>query len=77
MSKVRVPANFKEWRHCIEVLCNTPLTESFVESRIQQLEKLQNKLDKRFVELYGEKHRQQVLTWYRQVQEEKSFATKR
>ena len=74
MSKFRLPQNFEEWRHCIEVLCKTPLTESFVETRIEQLENLTSKLDRRFVEMYGDAHRVQVLTWYKQVKDESSFA---
>lgn len=74
MTQTRLPQNFKEWRYCIEVLCKTPLTEAFVDDRILQLTELKNKLDRRFVELYGEAHRAQVLAWYRQVQEERSFA---
>lgn len=74
MSKFRLPQNFDEWRHCIEVLCRTPLTKSFVDNRIQQLTNLKGKLDRRFVEMYGEEHRVQVLAWYEQVQEEKSYA---
>lgn len=74
MTQVRLPQSLKEWRYCIEVLCGTPLTESFVESRIRQLTQLEDKLDRRFLELYGEEHRQQVLTWYRQVQSEGSFS---
>lgn len=74
MSSFRLPQNFKEWRYCIEVLCKTPLTEAFVANRIQQLTDLKSKLDRRFVELYGEDHRVQVLDWYRQVQKEGSFA---
>lgn len=74
MNKARLPQDFDEWRYCIETLCKTPLTESFVAQRLQELGQLDNKLDKRFVELYGEEHRAQVMTWYRKVQEDGTFA---
>lgn len=47
-----------------------------MENRIQQLTELKDKLDKRFVEMYGEDHRAQVLAWYKRVQNEGSFAEK-
>ncbi len=70
MAGFRLPQSFSEWRYCIEVLCNTPLTPTYVEQRIQQLKTLNNKLDKRFVELYGEEHRRQVLSWFERVKGE-------
>ena len=69
-----LPKDFAEWRNCIEVLCRTPLTESFVGKRITELGSLDNKLDQKFVELYGEEHREQVLQWYQKVQDEKLFS---
>ncbi len=73
MSTIRLPQNFEEWRQCIEVLCRIPLTKAFVESRIRELSKPKSKLDRRFVEMYGEEHRVQVLSWYKKVQAEGSF----
>ena len=68
-----LPKNFHEWRTCIETLCCIPLTESFVEKRITELNSLSNKLDKKFVELYGEKHHEQVKQWYQKVRDEKLY----
>ena len=74
MSQVHLPRSFSEWRHCIEKLCQTPLTEDFVERRIAELGSLSTKLDQRFVELYGVEHKDQVLQWYLKVREEALYA---
>ena len=74
MATVRLPQDFPEWRYCIEVLCKTPLTESYVDQRIVDLTGLTKKLDRQFVELYGEPHRQQVLAWFQRVKEEGCYS---
>lgn len=74
-ASLRLPQDFQEWRHCIEVLCRIPLTRAYVAQRREELSHLRNRMDQKFVELYGEQHLGRVRAWFEQVWEEQSFAS--
>jgi hypothetical protein len=54
---------YEDWRHCIEVACCLTLTPEFVATRIAELSDVRHQRTQRFVETWGEAHRQQVLAW--------------
>ena len=59
-----IPQTFDAWRHCIEQECGIPLTPDFVRERLTALGDADNAETQRFMRLYGEIHRQRVLTWF-------------
>ncbi len=58
--------SYEEWRYCIEVKCGVPLTQTFVRSRIEELNDAENKHTKEFVKLYGEPYKNKILEWLNQ-----------
>ena len=62
-----IPTNYQEWRHCIEVKCNIPLTKNFITTRIEALQDLSEDETVKFQKLYGDDYRLQVLEWYEQA----------
>ncbi len=66
MSVQFIPTNYDEWRHCITVICQQPLTLDFVEERIQALTNPTDYMTVRFVELYGDGQRLNTLQWLEQ-----------
>lgn len=56
------------WKDCITVKCGIPLTPAYVAERIQVLADPRNEQTRRFVETWGDAHRQDVLGWFRQAQ---------
>jgi len=62
-----IPSTSEEWRHCIEHWCGIELTPDFVKARIKALENPHDEHTRRFIECYGEAHRQQVLAWFKRA----------
>ena len=65
-----VPETYEEWKQCITVLCDIPLTPSYVQERISALGNMSDYHTQRFVERWGEAHYNQTLVWFRQAEEE-------
>jgi hypothetical protein len=61
------PSNYASWRYCIELKCNQRLTPEFVQTRIAVLSDPQHEESRRFIKLYGEPWREQVLVWFQQA----------
>ncbi|WPQ62677.1 hypothetical protein SIO70_30420 [Chitinophaga sancti] len=62
-----IPTNFVEWKFCITQQCQIQLTSHFINSRISELENLNSKSTTDFIALYGDKHWQNVLTWFKKA----------
>jgi hypothetical protein len=58
--------SYEEWRHCIEVKCGIPLTQTFVLKRIEELNDLDNKDTQEFIKLYGKPYKNQIVEWFTQ-----------
>ena len=58
--------SYEEWKHCIEVKCGIPLTQTFVHNRIEELNDTTNKHTAEFTKLYGEEYKQLILFWFTQ-----------
>lgn len=56
--------NYLEWKNCIEVKCGIPLTEAYVQKRIEELTNESNSHTKEFVRLYGKPYKEQILLWF-------------
>lgn len=60
--------SYAAWEHCITVECGIPLTPDYVAKRIAALSDPKDKVTARFVQLYGDPYREQVLGWFKQAQ---------
>ncbi|PZU12333.1 MAG: hypothetical protein DI606_09645 [Sphingobium sp.] len=65
-----IPCTYDEWKHCITVLCRIPLTPAFVEARIAALANPRDYGTLRFVETWGEAHRDRVTAWFLEARAE-------
>lgn len=66
MSKTPIiPYNYETWHHCITVECNIKLTTKYIEERIQALQNSNDFRTKQFIHLYGNEHRENVLSWFK------------
>lgn len=62
-----IPQNFESWLTCITKQCGIDLTKEFAQSRMEQLTNINHPDTKRFVELYGEKHHENVTNWFKHI----------
>jgi hypothetical protein len=69
-----IPANFEDWKFCITQQCGIQLTSHFLNSRISELENLNSKPTSDFITLYGTKHWQNVLSWFKRALKEQTDA---
>ncbi len=65
-----IPRSFKHWRYCIERWCGLELTTEFIDSRIAALENPKDEHTRRFVDCYGQSHRQAVIGWLKRARSE-------
>ncbi|MCG8669342.1 MAG: hypothetical protein MI867_07990 [Pseudomonadales bacterium] len=65
-----IPTTYQEWRHCITVICQQPLTMPYIESRIKALNSQNDHMTSKFVELYGEQQLVKTLKWFEQAKDE-------
>ncbi|AMX03305.1 hypothetical protein [Microbulbifer thermotolerans] len=65
-----IPDSYREWRHCITVICAQKLTPVFIDSRLRALQDDSDYMTKRFVQLYGEEQRRRTLAWFARAKEE-------
>lgn len=73
----QLPKTYAEWRHCITVDCGIELTTQFIEARLRALGDPADSHTARFVELYGEGHRDQVIEWFELARTEPAAGTSR
>ena len=62
-----MPNHFEEWKRCLEVNCKIPLTKDFANSRIQIYTDNSHDETKKFIELYGINHLNNIIKWYKQI----------
>jgi hypothetical protein len=65
-----IPQTYEEWRHCITVICNQPLTRGYIEQRIKPLNTPSDHMTAKFVQLYGEHQRALTLEWFERARSE-------
>ncbi|MEM1379952.1 MAG: hypothetical protein AAGH41_04920 [Pseudomonadota bacterium] len=61
---------FEDWKTCITVACGIPLTKDYVDQRLQALQDPSDFGTQKFVEFWGDDHRQRVIGWLEQAKAE-------
>ncbi len=61
---------YDDWKQCITVDCGIPLTKAFVQRRLKELADTRLHTTRRFVEVWGDAHRQQVIAWFQRAERE-------
>ncbi|MEM9900944.1 MAG: hypothetical protein AAF865_06340 [Pseudomonadota bacterium] len=62
-----VPTTFAEWKHCITVTCDIPLTEKYVRERIAALTDKDDFQTRKFIERWGDAHHARTLEWFKEA----------
>lgn len=62
-----IPRNFDEWKNCIVNDCRIELTKTFVQQRLSVYENAKHPETRKFIELYGQQHLEDVIFWYQKV----------
>ncbi|MEM9012408.1 MAG: hypothetical protein AAGE18_14345 [Pseudomonadota bacterium] len=62
-----VPSTYEDWKHCITVSCDIPLTPHYVAERIAALSDANDHHTKQFIKRWGEAHHKRTLAWFQQA----------
>ena len=62
--------SYDDWKHCITVTCDIPLTPGYIETRLRELRDTKAHHTERFIAVWGEAHRRKVIGWFEQAQAE-------
>jgi len=62
--------SYEDWKRCITVACDIPLTLGFVEERLAALRDPSDLHTKKFVDMWGAAHLDQVIGWFEQAKAE-------
>ncbi len=65
-----VPETYEDWKHCITVKCDIPLTTRYVHERIATLTDDRDFHTQKFIERWGSAHYKRTLEWFRRAAEE-------
>lgn len=60
-----IPRSFEEWQNCIINDCKINLTKEFAKERLSVFENENHPETIKFKELYGEKHLDNIIYWYK------------
>ncbi len=58
-----IPTTFEQWKNCITNDCKIKLTKDFVTSRLKVYEDKRHPDTRKFIELYGEQHLNNIIYW--------------
>lgn len=61
---------FEEWKNCIVNECKIKLTKDFVANRLKVYEDKRNSETKKFIQLYGEQHLNNIIFWLNKAAKE-------
>jgi hypothetical protein len=67
---MNIPKDYIEWKKCIEIDCQIPLTAEFITSRLSSLRNESEQSTKKLIELYGMAHLQRLVEWFSRAHEE-------
>lgn len=67
-----VPDSYEDWKHCITVKCDIPLTPRYVDERIAALTDDSDYNTQKFIERWGSQHHARTVAWFQRAKEELS-----
>ena len=65
-----IPTTYEQWKNCIVNDCKIKLTKAFAEKRLSVYENQEHPETKKFVDLYGNQHLNNIIYWYKKSQNE-------
>ncbi|MEM1273463.1 MAG: hypothetical protein AAGF88_06570 [Pseudomonadota bacterium] len=65
-----LPTSYEEWKHCITVKCDIPLTEDYVAERLSALKDRKDFHTQKFIDRWGAQHHAQTVAWFEQAARE-------
>ncbi|MEM9966732.1 MAG: hypothetical protein AAF755_01385 [Pseudomonadota bacterium] len=65
-----MPTTYEEWKHCITVKCDIPLTPQYVTERLAALNDPLDYQTQQFVDRWGATHHAQTIAWFEQAAKE-------
>lgn len=65
-----IPSTFEQWKNCIVNDCKIKLTQNFIAGRLRVYEDKRNNETKKFIQLYGEQHLNNVVYWLKRSAKE-------
>ncbi|MEM8693605.1 MAG: hypothetical protein AAGG57_17205 [Pseudomonadota bacterium] len=65
-----VPNTYDEWKHCITVKCEIPLTQRYVAERLAALNDQADFHTQKFIGRWGSKHHARTVAWFEQAAKE-------
>lgn len=63
-----IPQTYDEWKNCVVNDCKIKLTKAFAQSRLKVYEDGRNPETKKFIQLYGEGHLDNVIHWLKKAE---------
>ena len=70
-----IPTSYEQWRECIEVRCQIPLTAPYIDERLTELKDKNHPKTKEFETLNGGDYLRYVVSWFERAAEEASAKT--
>lgn len=65
-----VPNSYEEWKHCITVKCDIPLTGAYIDERLNALANDGDYQTQKFKERWGDKHLARTIGWFERAKVE-------
>ncbi|MEM9754446.1 MAG: hypothetical protein AAF914_00550 [Pseudomonadota bacterium] len=65
-----VPDTYEDWKHCITVKCDIPLTQSYVAERLAALNNQSDYQTQKFIERWGAAHHARTVAWFEKAAKE-------
>lgn len=59
-----MPRDYGSWKTMITSQCKESLTKDFIDSRLKTLKNKGDLATRKFVEVYGEKYTEAVISWF-------------
>ena len=70
MADPLVPSTYEEWRRCITLLCDIPITTGFIDERLGAQNDPKDFRTKKYAPVWGERQRELTRTWFEQAKRE-------
>lgn len=65
-----IPQTFEEWYNCIVIQCKIKIDRDFIQKRLAVYHNPDNPETKRFIQLYGHHHFNNIINWYNKYEQQ-------